>query len=593
MPGAAWPLLQALAIAAAVFFVFWPSVHGQWIGDDNWYLPENPLMNDPHRLWKAWFAPGTWVEYYPIEETVQWAQWQLWHTDTFGYHFTNILLHLASALLFWRLLRKFQLPLAWLGGLIFAVHPMVVDSVAMINELKASLSLPPFLLAMGFWIDYEETGKRRDYLLALSLFLIAMLCKITMAPFPVVILLYAWWKRGRIGWADLRASVPFFLISLILGLTTIYAGTVYQGVDIQNSGDQPQGDLPFKFVLAGETIAFYFSRVILPLVPKLIYPEWQVDPHSPVQYLPWLVLGLVLGFLWTRRRTWGRHALLGLGFFLIMLMPFWGLHWASYMNATWILEHLLYIPILGLIGLAVAALGDISRQLPSPARVPVLAVVLGLTGLLAWESRAYAGVFRDEFTAASYALRFNPDSTLINDNLGAALGKQGRFDEAIPHFEAALRVDPTIVIAHLNLGNAYLATGRVDDAIVQNRDAIKLWPTLPKAHLALGNDFLQAGRASDALAEFKDAVRLDPDSAWMHLNLGLALRQQNQIPEAMAEYKKSIAIDPNNAETHNCLAITYILTGRTDEARRELEQALVLDPSNADARANLARIPSP
>ena len=115
-------LLQALLIISASIWVFWPAVHGQWIGDDSWYIVENPLLGDPQRLWKAWFVLGSWVEYYPIEETVQWVQWQLWHEDTFGYHLTNIGLHACSALLFWRLLRKFGTPLAWLGGLIFAVH---------------------------------------------------------------------------------------------------------------------------------------------------------------------------------------------------------------------------------------------------------------------------------------------------------------------------------------------------------------------------------------------------------------------------------------------------------------------------------------
>src|SRR5580658_2486175 len=108
-----WPtLLQALLIVAAGFWVFWPALHGGWIGDDTWYIVENPLMNDPARIWKAWFQLGSWVEYYPLEETVQWGQWQLWHDDTFGYHLTNVVLHLISALLVWRLFSKFGLRLA-------------------------------------------------------------------------------------------------------------------------------------------------------------------------------------------------------------------------------------------------------------------------------------------------------------------------------------------------------------------------------------------------------------------------------------------------------------------------------------------------
>ena len=126
------------------------------------YLSQNPLLHDPARLWKAWFQPGSFIEYYPLEQTVQWVQWQLWGNDTFGYHLTNVCLHLLGAFLVWRLLSKFGLRLAWLGGLIFAIHPMMVESVAWISELKNTLSLPPFLLAMCAWIDYEERGRKQD-----------------------------------------------------------------------------------------------------------------------------------------------------------------------------------------------------------------------------------------------------------------------------------------------------------------------------------------------------------------------------------------------------------------------------------------------
>jgi len=252
-----WKLiLRAVVIAAAAFWVFWPIRHGQWIGDDDMYIISNPLLNDPARLWKAWFQPGSFIEYYPIEECVQWAQWQLWRNDTLGYHLTNIILHVISALLVWRLFSKFGLRLAWLGGLFFAVHPMMVDSVALVNELKAALSMPPFLLAMCFYMDFEKHGHRRNYWLALGLFVVAMLCKITMAMFPVVILLYAWWKRNRIGWGDLVASAPFFAISLVLGMTTIWAGNWYLKFNESYHDDAPSAGFFSRLALVGQIISF-------------------------------------------------------------------------------------------------------------------------------------------------------------------------------------------------------------------------------------------------------------------------------------------------------------------------------------------------
>src|SRR5271170_6234518 len=122
-------LLRALLIIASGLWVFSPTLYGDWLMDDDFYLPQNALLHDPHRLWKIWFVPGSLIEYYPIEATLQAVQWHFWHLHTLGYHVSNVLLHLASALLVWRLLARFGLRYAWLGGLLFAVHPAVVESV--------------------------------------------------------------------------------------------------------------------------------------------------------------------------------------------------------------------------------------------------------------------------------------------------------------------------------------------------------------------------------------------------------------------------------------------------------------------------------
>ena len=146
-PNCRLPLLRALLILAAGFWAFSPALQGDWLMDDDFYVTQNALLHDPARLWKIWFAPGSLIEYYPLEATLQAIQWHLWHYATLGYHLTNVILHLIGALLVWKLLSKFGLRFAWLGGLLFAIHPTAVESVAWISEFKNTLSLPPFLLA--------------------------------------------------------------------------------------------------------------------------------------------------------------------------------------------------------------------------------------------------------------------------------------------------------------------------------------------------------------------------------------------------------------------------------------------------------------
>src|SRR5580658_7980155 len=136
------PGLQAAVIIVSTMVIYWPALHGGWLWDDNVDITENLTTKGARGLWNIWFEPGTQPDYYPIKASVQWAQWHLWGADTFGYHVTNVMLHIASALLVWRLFDKLGLRLAWLGGLIFAVHPVQVESVAWIAELKNALAMP-------------------------------------------------------------------------------------------------------------------------------------------------------------------------------------------------------------------------------------------------------------------------------------------------------------------------------------------------------------------------------------------------------------------------------------------------------------------
>lgn len=580
-------ILRAVAIALAALWVFWPVRHGQWIGDDALYLTSNPLLHDPARVWKAWFQPGSFIEYYPIEQSVQWAQWQLWHNDSFGYHLTNIVLHVVNALLVWRLFSKFDLRLAWLGGLIFAVHPMMVDSVALVNEFKTVLSMPPFLLAMYFYIDYEQRGRRRDYWLAVGFFAVAMLCKITMAMFPVVILLYAWWKRGRIGWRDLVASAPFFAISLALGVTTAWAGHYYEHQHGTSPDSNNWGGPLFRLALVGQIISFYFSRCFLPVTPLPMYPQWAVNPSAPLQFLPWLIMAGTFCYLWTNRRTWGRHALLGLGFFLIMLAPFWGAKWISYMLATWVLDHLLYIPILGLIGLMIAGLEQAFQQLPPPCRPYGIGVVAAGITLMAFQSRAYAGKYMDEETVCAYTITHYPGNWKAHNNLGLALVQKGQLNEAIAQYEQALAIHPTLSSLHGNLGNAFLKQGKITEAISEYQTALDLNPNSDLAHYNLGNAFYQKGQAEDAVTHYKKALEINPDLSVVRGNLGNAYLKAGQVDEAVAQFQKAVEMDPSDFKTDNNLGAILLQLGRSAEAIGYLQKALEIHPNYDQGHYNL------
>ncbi len=576
-------MLQALVIAGTVLWIYWPALHGDWLWDDDLDITGNATTQSPTGLWRIWFEPGSQLDYYPIKASVQWVQWHLWEMDTLGYHLTNVALHIVSALLAWRLLSKFGLRLAWLGGLIFAVHPVQVESVAWIAELKNTLSLPPFLLAMGAWIDFEERGKARDFGLALGLFVVAMLCKPTMVMFPVVMLLYAWWKRGWVGWNEVKSIAPFFGVSLGLGLLTVWL----QQHNAVGQTDTALGGVFSRVACAGLSFSFYFSQCFLPLLTMPIYPKWAVDPPAWWQFLPWPVFGGAVYWLWTKRRTWGRDALLGLGFFLFFLMPFLGLNAISYMDLTWVMDHFLYLPIIGLIGLTVAAAEQGEKRIPAVFRPYGIGVVAAIVAVLAVGSHRYAKKFLNEEALWSYELQRNPGAYLAYTNLGKVLYDRGRVSEAIGQFEEALRIDPDYTIARNDLGLALQQTGQLSKAMEEFGLAVRSKPNNAEAHYNLGVALAMAGRIAEAIEEYRQALRINPEYAMAHNGLGSALRLSGQLPEAIAQDQQALRINPDDAVAHNNLGAALEETGQSAAAREQFEQAVRIKPDYAVAHTNL------
>ena len=540
-------ILRALVIVAAGSWIYGPAIAGGWLWDDKELIRDFPLIHDPDGLWRIWSDPGSMVDYYPLWSSVEWVQWRLWGDETTGYHAVNIVLHLASALLVWRLFSKLGVRLAWLGGLVFAIHPVQVESVAWMVELKNTLSLPPFLLAMCAYLDFDERGKARDYFLALGFFLVAMLSKTTMAMFPLVILLYAWWKRGGIRGSDLKAGAPFFAVSLVLGVVTIWFQQYHA---IQEHG-VAMGGVFSHVALAGSAMGFYFFQCIWPAGLLPIYPKWTIDPPAFGQFLPWIALGGTVYACWMKRATWGRHVLLGLGFFLINLAPFLGFTPAYYMNFSWVQDHVLYIPVIGLIGLAVAGLdAAYARESSIFVRRCGSGMVAVLVAFLAWESHAYAGEFANEETLWTYTLERNPEAWPAHNNLGTFLLRAGRFEEAMEQFRQVVRIYPRLAEAHNNWGNA----------------------------------LLQLGRGPEAIEQYQAAIRINPNYGSPHYNLAVALARAGRIPEAIAQYEALLAINPNDAEAHENLGELLLHSGRAAEAAEQFAAALRNDPHYADFR---------
>jgi protein O-mannosyl-transferase len=617
--GAVWGVLQAVVILLAGAFVIAPAWRGAWLWDDVTEITGNPLLRNGAGLWRIWFSPPG-PDYLPLKSTLEWLQWHWWGDAPAGYHLTSLGLHLLSAVLVWRLLNRLGIRFAWLGGLLFAVHPLVVESVAWVAEQKNTLSLPFLLLAACAYVDWDREGRRRAYLGALLWFVGAMLCKTSVVMFPVVLLLYGWWRRGAVTRRDLWTSLPFFAVAAALGVVGLW----FQQRHAIGAASIPVGGVLSRLAVAGPAILFYLGKFLAPVALLPIYPRWPVAPPAPALLLAWLPLAAVLGWAWVRRAAWGRHVLLGAGWFLVNLVPVLGFVTISYFRITWVADHFVYLPLVGLAGLAAAGAGRLAARLPLRLRPYAGGAAVVLVAALAWQGRAYAAIFRDEETFWSYTVRHNPAAWMAQNNLGNVLARGGRPAEALPYFVAALALRPDYPEAHNNYGNALFATGRTAEAVAQHEAALRLEPDYAEAHFNLAAELCQQGRFAEAIPHFEAGLRRLPDFPEAHNNLGRALLQTGQVAAAAAQFEAAVrqrpddplarnnlgnvlgqlgrwadAVDqyqaalrqaPGFVEARLNLGITLLHLARWNEAREQFVRVLQLRPDNAKARANLDRL---
>jgi protein O-mannosyl-transferase len=554
-------LLHAAIIVLAGLWVYSPAYHGDWLWDDDQLLTANPVVQSGslQGLGKLWFNPDG-ADFFPLSYTALWAQWPFFGPRPTGYHVTTIVLHLIGSLLLWALLDRMRIPGAWLSSLIFAIHPVAVESVAWVSETKNTLSLPLFLLACLCWVVQDDEGegprRKRFYLLSIVFFLLAMLAKTSMVGLPVLLLLHAWWKRGTVTVQDLIRASPFFLISLVLGLITIQ----YQHGRAIGAEKILVGGVASRIATAGMAILFYLKQIVWPVTLLPIYPRWEVDPPKVWQFLAWPVIAAAAAWLWANRGTadrpgWGRHALFGLGFFLLMVLPVLGFVTISYMRITWVADHFIYLPMIGVIALlGAAATRWYERSKPSaqPLILAGGAILLATCGLLAFR---YANAWASEDALWTHTLKTNHDAWQAHNRLGAKKFSRGDIEGGFYHFTQSTKLRPDLGETHNNLGSALSAKGRLDEAIKEFALACQLTPHVPAMRVNLANALFHAGRFVEASDAFLFLLEKEPNNAAHFNNYAVALYRQGNKDEAIRQFRRALEINPALKDAREGLAV--------------------------------------
>lgn len=542
--------LPALLLAVITVVAYQSTWQAGFLWDDYRMLVENPAMLSVGGLRQIWSSLVA-SHFVPLTLTTFWVEYRLWGLHPFFYHAVNIGVHAANAVLLWVVLRRLKIPGAWVAAAVWALHPVNVETVAWVSELKNTQSQLFCLLAVLMFLRFEDGLRPRDYGVALACGAAAMLSKPSTVVLPGVLLLCAWWRRRRLTGQDWRCVAPLVAFGVIMSLVTI----IQQRGDIAEEGaSQYAVTAAQRVVRAGRAPWFYVGKVLWPVDLCFVYPRWQLAVHSVAAWLPLAGLALVAAALWAfRRAPWARAASFGLGYFVLALLPVIGVFDTYFFRYSFVADHFQYLACIGLISLVVSAAARIGERAgpkggdwgPRAAAVGML-----ILGLLTWaQGRIYGApeiLWRD-------TLAKNPDCWLAHNNLGLLLENKGHVIEAEEQYRLALRIFPDEIKAHINLGNSLVHQHRLPEAIEQYEEALRIQPNHVRARINLANVLVLEGAVPEAIADYQEALRLDSHSVEAHFNLGVALEQAGREPEAIAQYEQALRLRPDFEKAQEAL----------------------------------------
>jgi tetratricopeptide (TPR) repeat protein len=517
-------------IFVAVLVAYSPALRGEFLWDDDGHVTK-PELRSVGGLIRIWTELGATQQYYPLLHSAFWFEHKLWGDSVVGYHVVNVLLQATNACLLWVILKRLQIPGAYLAACVFAFHPVHVESVAWITELKNTLSLGFYLAATLLYLRFDETRDDRAYTWAFVLFIAGLLSKSVVATFPAAMLVIIWWKRGRISWDnDVRPLIRFFAVAVIAGCVTAFLERKLIGAE----GEEFELTWLQRLQLSGRVVWFYLSKLFWPTQLTFIYPRWELD-RSPAWY--WAFLGslvaLALVFWLLRNRT--RAPLAALLLFVGSLVPVLGFFNVYPFRYSFVADHFQYLPSIAIIVLVCAAVAAIGRTVEVSAGV-VLVIALGV---LTWRQ---AHMYRDVQTLYLTTLERNPQCWMAHTNLGVYYVNHGRADDAKAQYEAALAIRADDPEALSNLGSLHAEQGRPLEAIAYLERAAKAKPQSAAIRINLGNALVAANRIDDAVAAYEQAIRLDPDNLDAMMSLIAAYEAAEQPTAAIATAQRALAV---------------------------------------------------
>ena len=576
----------AAGLLLLVLILYWQTAGFQFVNlDDTVFVTENEHVRAGLTADSVQWALTTgYINWQPLVYLSHMAVVSVFGMNPAAHHLVNAVLHALNAALFFVVLRMMRLPV-WpcaAAAAVFAMHPLRVESVAWVTERKDVLSSLFWLLTMWAYVRYAAAPKdKRRYVLVVGFFVLGLMAKPILVTLPVALLILDFWPLKRFETASIRElvleKVPLAVLAFVVAVATI--------VTQQTAGAMAtMGEMPLDRRLANVTrsYAIYLWKTIWPADLAVLYP-FPVEFSAMEVGAAAIVLAGISYWVWTRRKA----------------SPWWLAGWLWYLIVA--------APTIGFIQVGPQPYADRYTYLPS--LLPLAAVALAaeaklgtamfrgvaavVTGVLLVASWVQAGTWRDDFALYRHAIAVAPGASLVYLNLGVALEKIGRYNEAIANYEAAQRANVNEPAPPLNMGLAYLLSGRPAQALAPLERAVQLQPTAPGPLYHYSRALLETGRIDEAVVQVRKALAMSPSAgmaASLHMQLGMAAYMRKDDNAALQSFLEATRIDPQYWPARKNAGIALGNLGRNREAIEQFEVYLRANPQDKDVAAVVAAL---
>ncbi|HWB20150.1 MAG TPA: tetratricopeptide repeat protein [Phycisphaerales bacterium] len=585
------------AILAALLVAYGPALHGGYLFDDHYLIEQNPNMDTASGLARMWFAPTSVPDFYPLTYTSWWVELAIFGArNTEISHALNVVLHALNALLVWIVLRKLKAPGAMAAAVIFALHPIQVESVAWLSERKNELSgvfyfasLYAFVRSIGgdeHSSAVTNVSQRGRLWLGVSLgfFALALLSKPVTMTLAGTLVIAAWRVKGKVRWKELRMILPFAAIALPMAGLTMWL----QSHHVEARGEEFDLSVMQRVVLAGNVAWFYVWKTVWPAELSFAYPHWMPDAGD-WRWWMWPAGAVVAGGgLWLLRKRIGAGPAQAMGHFLLTIAPalgFVNIYWHKY---YYVADHVAYLAVIGVIACTAGGIACVLRRvIPSSSlrtnvgAIIVFFVVVGL-GAKTW---TYAHEFADEEVLWRDVLRKDADSIVAMKSLGTILQTKNQTKGAMEILREVVRRRPNDAEAHFNLGYSLEIAGDANSAAAEYTTCIEMvkakdewqWSkderkSLADAEVNLGVMAEREKKADEAERRYVLAVQVEPRHAMGWYRLGLLHAGRGEWTDAEQAFAVTCEESPGFAEAHINHGVSLAQLGRREDAISELER---------------------